>query len=174
MNNPGRRLTPGEIAMARRVFGAAIDYAAVRIHNASWLPFGLQQRHTAMAPNGHIYFRDPLYRTDFSVESAGWAMFFMHEMVHVWQWQLGFSVIWHGLLLALGGGYWRRRAYRYDPLAAPKPLGAYNMEQQGDLIADYFGARCLGLADYQARLPFLDAVLADFLRSGADRGLLPR
>ncbi len=61
-----RPLTPGEVAMARLVFGDAIDYATVRVHARGYLPFGLQPSRTAMAPNGNLYFPRASYRDDFS------------------------------------------------------------------------------------------------------------
>ncbi|CDG81944.1 hypothetical protein [Janthinobacterium agaricidamnosum] len=174
MSTQARPLTRGETAMARLVFRDAIDYARVRVCNRSYLPFGLQNRHTAITPNGNLYFRDPEYRADFSRDDVRGKLFFMHEMVHVWQWQLGYPVMWRGLCLALKGGYFRRRAYRYDAAAAGRPLSSFNMEQQGDIIAHYFAAQHLGLARYAASLPFLNSVLADFLRAPGDIDLLPR
>ena len=47
-----RRMTLGEIAMARRVFGDSIVYSRVWIHCDSYLPFGLQKQNYAMTPNG--------------------------------------------------------------------------------------------------------------------------
>ena len=52
-----RLLTSGEIALAKSVFRSTIPYHKVWIHFDSYLPFGLQDQYTAMAPNGEIYFR---------------------------------------------------------------------------------------------------------------------
>ncbi|MEE4289500.1 MAG: vgr related protein, partial [Erythrobacter sp.] len=63
-----RTLTPGEVDLARTVFGEAIDYAAVRIRRRKWFP--LQPRGVTMAPRGHVHFH-PLgsaYCDDFSRE----------------------------------------------------------------------------------------------------------
>lgn len=159
--------------MARSVFGDAIDYARVRVVRGSFLPFNLQDQNTAMTPRGSIHFMPAQYRLDFSREDAGGKLFFIHEMVHVWQWQLGYNCMLHGLLLALSGGYFRQRAYRYDIRNQPRRLASYNMEQQAELIAHYFGATQLGLASYRAQLPFLRGALEGFLRSPGDAGLLP-
>lgn len=169
-----RPLTAGEIAMARSVFQDAIDYARVRVVRGSFLPFNLQDQNTAMTPRGSIYFMPAQYRDDFSREQAGGKLFFIHEMVHVWQWQLGYSCMLHGLLLAITGGYLRQRAYRYDNSAPGRPLSSYNMEQQGELIAHYFGATQLGVPTMMAGLPFLREALAGFLRLPGDPALLPR
>ncbi len=60
-----RPLTTGEIQMAQSVFLSTIDYSKVWIHRESHLPFNLQDKNTAMTPNGEIYFRDQ-YFDDFS------------------------------------------------------------------------------------------------------------
>jgi hypothetical protein len=87
-----RAMTSGEIAMASRLFGDAIDYHRVRIYNRRYLPFGLQPVNCAMTPNGHIYFHKSRCLLDFSCGSAQARHWFMHEMVHVWQHQLGYPV----------------------------------------------------------------------------------
>ncbi|HET6788845.1 MAG TPA: PAAR domain-containing protein, partial [Aquabacterium sp.] len=104
------------------------------------------------------------------------------EMVHVWQHQWGRSVMGQGLLLAVKGGYGPgAHAYDYDPdQDQGKTFSAFNMEQQGDLIAHYFDARylCNSTAGKRpqrvAMLPFYEAVLADVLRNPADARCLPR
>lgn len=168
-----RPLTIGETAMARSVFRDAIDYARVRVVRGSFLPFGLQDQNTAMTPRGSLHFMPAQYRDDFSREGNGGKLFFIHEMVHVWQYQLGYGVLLHGVLLALCGGYIRQRAYRYNAQAGGI-LSDFNMEQQGDIIAHYFGARQLGIPAYVAKLPQLQDILQGFLLDPSDRALLPR
>lgn len=60
-----RRMTLGEIAMARRVFGDSIVYSRVWIHCDSYLPFGLQKQNYAMTPNGELWYRKQMYRKTF-------------------------------------------------------------------------------------------------------------
>ncbi len=168
-----RPLSAGETDMARSVFQDAIDCTRVRVVCGSFLPFHLQDQNTAMTPRGSLYFMAPQYRDDFSRENASGKLFFIHEMVHVWQWQLGYNCLWHGLLLALLGGYWRQRAYRYDSSVRGTTLASYNMEQQAELVSHYFGATELGLASMTARLPFLREVLGGFLQSPGNPALLP-
>lgn len=168
-----RPLTMGEIAMARSVFRDAIDYERVRVVRGSFLPFGLQDQNTAMTPRGNLHFMPAQYRDDFSVQDHGGKLFFIHEMVHVWQYQLGYSVLLHGALLALRGGYIGQRAYRYTA-SAGGVLSDFNMEQQGDIIAHYFGARQLAIPAYVAQLPQLQEILQRFMLDPSDRSLLPR
>lgn len=50
-----RRLTPCEITLSRFLYKNAIDYSLVKVHNASYFPFGLQNEETAVTPNGELY-----------------------------------------------------------------------------------------------------------------------
>lgn len=173
--NPRRGLTEGEVALARTIFGDAIDYARVTLHARGYLPFGLQHGATTMAPDGNLYLMPAQYRDDFAHEEYGFQLLLIHELTHVWQYQLGYPVLWHGLLIALAGGYLRARAYRYDArlAAGAATFSEFNMEQQADLLAHYFGARQLGLAAHLPRLARLEAVLARFLHDPHDARHLP-
>ena len=72
-----RLLTLGEIKLAQSVFLSTIDYSKVWIHRESYLPFNLQDKNTAMTPNGEIYFRD-LYFDDFSQTTDSFQHLFIH------------------------------------------------------------------------------------------------
>ena len=167
-----RPLTEAEIQYCRKLFGDAVDYARVRIHGRGWFWFGLQMRHTAMAPDGHVWFRPEDFRADFTREPTWRLLWFMHEMVHVWQSQLGYPVKWRGAL-RLG------LSYRYE-LQPDKRLGDFNMEAQGDLLADWFALRWLGepramrQKQYAGDAWLFEEVLGDFLADPADPACLPR
>jgi hypothetical protein len=164
-----RPLTPGEIAMASLLFGDAIDYARVRVHNRRYLPFGLQPKNCAMAPNGSIYFHHSCFLPDYSAGDTTAKHWFMHEMVHVWQHQLGYPVRLRGLF-RLG------LSYRYE-LREGARLADYNMEAQGELLADYFVLKHLGQPHGASRhrsLALYDSVLQHFLPDPASRANLPR
>jgi hypothetical protein len=167
-----RPLTPGEIAMASLLFGDAIDYSRVRVYNRRYLPFGLQPKNCAMAPNGSLYFHQSCFLDDYAAGVPSTRHWFMHEMVHVWQHQLGYPVRLRGTIrLGLG--------YRYE-LREGATLADYNMEAQGDLLADYFVLKHLCRPEamrqqrYRHSLALFDAVLADFLRDPASRTHLHR
>ena len=149
-------LTPGEIALARSVFGAAIDYAAVRIRRRKFMPF--HPRGVTMAPMGHLHFHPEAahYCDDFSAASLSRQAHFIHEMVHVWQAQnLG---RWYLVL--------RRHPWcRYDYAIKPGwTLEQYGIEQQAEIVRHAFllrqGAKVAGVTDkaaYAAILPFTPA-----------------
>ena len=125
-----------------------------------------------MAPNGSLYFHKSCCLLDFSTGTIHARHWFLHEMVHVWQHQLGYAVRLRGAL-RLG------LPYNYE-LAADKTLADYNMEAQGDLLADYFMLRHLRSSvylrqpRYASSLPLYEQVLAGFLADPASPANLPR
>lgn len=146
-----RALTPGEVALARSMFGDAVDYGRARIARRKWWPF--QPRGYAMAPRGCIHFHPQgnLYRDDFAACDLGWQGFFLHELTHVWQHQRGIN-----LLL-------RRHPFcRYGYSFVPgRPLLRYGIEQQAEIVRHAFllrhGRTVVGappLAQYESVLPF--------------------
>ncbi|WP_440029786.1 PAAR domain-containing protein [Chromobacterium amazonense] len=178
-----RPMTAGEIAMAQTVFKNAIDYGQVKIHKGGL--FGQPDRsNNAMTPKGEIHFPSGDYKPDFSTAdiSETFKVWFIHELGHVWQYQLGYSVVWGGIKLGAKGGYSDdgvkgapSPAYRYNLAGADKgkTLPDFNMEQQADLIAHYYAATQLGMPKYAADLPALEKALADFLANPKNPSLLP-
>jgi hypothetical protein len=149
----GRPLTPDEAALARSVFGGAIDYDRVRIHNRPWWP--LQPKRVTMAPDGHLWFHPEggLFCDDFCSSPLSHQALFIHEMTHVWQAQRS-------------GKWWlplmRHPFCRYDYTIVPgRPFARYGIEQQAEIVNDAFllrrGAGVEGKPEqevYEALLPF--------------------
>lgn len=50
-----------------------------------------------MIPNGEIYFPTGIFQTDFASAGIDKISLFMHEMVHVWQHQMGMWIKTRGL-----------------------------------------------------------------------------
>jgi hypothetical protein len=166
-----RLLTAGEIAMASQLFGDAIDYARVRVHNRCYLPL-LQPKNCAMTPNGSIYFHPSRFLPDYALADPPAKHWFMHEMVHVWQHQLGYPVRLRGAVrIGLPYGY---------ELRAGATLADYNMEAQGDLLADYHALKYQGEPSvmrqprYRHSLDLYESVLAQFLLDPGSRASLHR
>jgi hypothetical protein len=168
-----RGLTPGERALAVRVFGDALDPAPVSVRRGKW--FWFQPRGTVMAPDGHIWFHSKgiEWRDDFAAAGLASRTLFVHELVHVWQHQCG-------IRLPLRRMPWAR--YRYLPLRPGKPFGAYGIEQQACIVADaYFiaeGSRVADapdLATYAALIPFAapTSMSAGLLSGGGGSGRSP-
>ena len=146
-----RPLTSAERALAQSVFGSAIDYDRVRLHEGKWWPF--QPRRVTMAPMGHIHFhpRGGLFCDDFCKASPSDQALFIHEMTHVWQYQ-------KGIFLPLK----RHPFCRYDYSLKPGwALERYGIEQQAEIVKHTWmlrqGAHVRGappLSQYESILPF--------------------
>ena len=135
-----RYLAPGEIILARSIFGEAIDYSKVHLFRGKWWPF--QPRNAAMAPDGNIYFHPHAggWSEDFSKEeSLARQGFFIHEMTHVWQAQRGGP-----LYLPLMRHPFCRYSYTLKP---GKPFRRYGLEQQAEIVRHHF------LASHGAQIP---------------------
>ena len=148
-----RPLSPGEIALASSVFGAAIDYRKVTIVRRKWFP--LQPRRGTMAPRGHLHFhpQSPAYFDDFTMASLPTQAHFIHELTHVWQVQERGQ--WY---LILNRPFSRRYDYSLKP---GWKLAQYGIEQQAEIVRHAFllshGIEVAGappLAQYLSILPF--------------------
>ena len=121
-------MTQAEIALAKSIFGNAIDYTSVRLHNRKWAFF--QPRNTVMAPDGHVWFhpKGDAYCDDFCTGPVDAQGLFLHEMTHVWQRQ-------KGIYLPL-----RRHPFcRYGYIIRPgQPFEKYGLEQQAELVRHAF------------------------------------
>lgn len=148
-----RDMTSGEIKMAKSVFGDAINFGekgegnGVGIYDGKWKPF--QPDNRAMAPNGNIYFPGTSYEEDFSnlnsksVSDAN-RRTFIHEMTHVWQYQHGKAVKTRGAalgVLAAVGDPYAYKLYISGDETNLKDLSDYGLEQQADIIGDYYAVR---------------------------------
>lgn len=169
-----RGLTIGEIDMVRTVFKDSIAYAKVKVHRKGYFPFRLQGDGMAVTPNGEVYFVPSDYRPDFSVGTDFQKSWFMHEITHVWQYQLGYPVRLRGAI-RFGLDY----SYELDAI---KKLRHYNMEAQGDILADYFAVAMLNNPkavrnkSKEGKIYLQQAyesTLSDFLLNPSDKRNLP-
>lgn len=132
-----RSLTAGEIALARLVFKDAIDYRDIKVHNRKFVFF--QPNNSGMTPNGHIYVvGDRTYVEDYSLQEKRLRGFFIHEMAHVWQYQRKIlRPITAAIAECLRHRFDYAKAYKYR-LVAGKDLRSYRIEQQAQIIEDYY------------------------------------
>ncbi|RZA32987.1 MAG: Rhs element Vgr protein [Lysobacteraceae bacterium] len=156
--------------MASLLFRDAIDYSRVRIHGRRYMPF--QPKNCCMTPNGSMYFHRSCFLPDYTRGDPTAIHWFMHEMAHVWQHQLGYPVRLRGALrLGLPYGY---------TLREDATLADYNMEAQGDLLADYFVLKFLRKPNamrqqqYRDSLGLYERVLGRFLEYPQNRANLRR
>jgi len=135
-----RHLTEKEIAFLKPWFKDTIDYENVKIHSRPYLPGGLQSDYTAMAPNGHLYMPDTLYREDYTAPDVSLSLksTFLHEMTHVWQFKNNvLNPILEAAKESMKHKFNYNAAYDYV-LEKGKDLVNYGMEQQASIVQDYF------------------------------------
>jgi hypothetical protein len=158
-----RPLSASEIAEAKLVFGASLDYThAFVAEEASWPDFvdrvGASLQKTMRSPDDHNAIT--IGQTSFfpiildtraetiaggGLHDMGWLI---HELTHQWQYRhLGWGYLASALSVQLTLG---RKAYDYQgayptldaALVAAhsegRRLGQFNLEQQGDLARDYY------------------------------------
>ena len=121
-----RRLTPGERALAKETFGAAIDLDRVTILAAPVL------RRAFVAGPALIVWPARSLPDDFSQAPLGAKATFIHELVHVWQAQSGVRL----LLAKLKAGD-SAAAYAYDLAQGPE-FAKLNIEQQAMVVEHAF------------------------------------
>lgn len=124
-----RYLTAGEQALVQSVFNDQLDLCSPQIMASRWVIKGY-----AISPNGNVYFNPADYLPDFSATSLGKQAWFIHEMTHVWQVQQGMRLIRRAVF---------DRRYQYL-LEEGKSFFAYGIEQQAQMVQDYFLKRALG------------------------------
>jgi hypothetical protein len=127
----GRALTLEELALARAVFGDAIDAASVRLRPGGFGRF-------AVTLGSTIYLPAELARSDFARAGPFSQAFLVHELVHVWQWRarpLRTLASW--CRAALTGGYGPGLpAYRYTlPVG---DFGRLGLERQASVVEHLF------------------------------------
>lgn len=188
-----RGLTANERKLVMPIFKDSIDYDKVKIHHGRFIPI-FQPSQTAMTPFGTIHFPDDIYEEDYTSPSRVFPdvisskNLFVHEMAHVWQYQLGYSPFLNGIIIALKGGYFGNRnyihhdgypvanAYEYlSKVQSNQDLSDFNMEQQASIIADYYVNIAHGLINLNAsQLADIRMIIAKFDRNPKDAALLPK
>jgi hypothetical protein len=159
--------------MVRPIFRNAIRYDKVKVHNRKYAFF--QPSNGAITPNGEIYFAPMVFREDFHITRVSEQHFFIHEMVHVWQYQMGYPVKAQGIASAIG--------YGYDYTIKPgMQLSDFPMEGQANIIADYAMYLLFGSALHYSHKKYykpatpqsdLQAVLSKFILNPLDKSNLP-
>lgn len=130
-----RPLTDGEVKLAQSVFGASIDYAAVRVSDQKGVFF--HPHHTAMVIGNTLHARD-CYEPDYSACDAYRRSLFIHEMTHVWQGQNKvLNVIASAVKLQLKHKFNYAKSY-YFTLEEGRDLTSYGLEQQAAIVEEYY------------------------------------
>lgn len=129
-----RKLTEDQIELAREYFGDSIDYSTVNYFSRSPL-WGQEKNSGALAISsfGNIYETD----NDFyeSAHKIAKDNVFIHEMIHVWQWQ-------HGYLVAENQRRPHDNIYQHDINEYENFLD-FGIEQQGVILQTIHANRFL-------------------------------
>ena len=146
---PVRDLTAGEIAMLKLIFKSSLDYGRVKIHGERFIPI-LQD--VPMTPFGETYYIPEDYQPDYSStplqRHVGHSEIyqkntFIHEMVHVWQYQHGMSVVARAISVRACSCLEKcKDPYLYS-LDKGSDLKDFGVEQQAQIIADYYSLKHL-------------------------------
>jgi len=127
----GRSLSSVEIQLANTVFGSSIDYSGVRLIPNAIASF--------VAIGNDIYV--PL---DFTLGNINDNENFIHELVHVWQYQdSGVDVLSESVRLQVGSAIWfgnSKWAYNYE-IGDYEFFFQYNVEQQAWIVQNYYAMR---------------------------------
>ena len=135
-----RRLTPGEIALARGAFGGKIAYGGVRISDGPGNNFAAMiafaRGNSAITLGSAIYFKDDC-SPDFAQGGIAGRKTFMHEMMHVLQYRtLGAAPFLARYFKEFAqAGLKPGAMYAYTPGATA--FGGAMLEAQAEMIGDY-------------------------------------
>lgn len=185
-----RGLTPAEITMSRSIFKGSINYQQVKIcrgnlfHNRTGNAQVLGNNMTFPAD---IYDKYSKGNTDFANADQSHQVWFIHEMVHIWQNQLGSSTLKHGACIFVGGKYFgsggtqngqasnSAKAYDYDIVNDGIDFPDYSLEQQAEVISHYFDILKFGQkAKFYSLKTYYEKCLAYFLKNPNEPLLLPK
>lgn len=189
-----RRLTEKEIIMCRSVFKDSIQYKDVWVVMQG---FVISLLDTAVTPIGRIITiprKEYIENQDFSNAAPSLKHWFIHEMTHVWQNELGFKSL-PKLKRVCRLEYFKTTEsadnttgedlvpYATDLMGRDiyKNFNEFNYEQQGRIIELYFDAKFLKYSQpqrkhHQLSIKLKDYVmrtLKDFINNPSDKSLLP-
>jgi hypothetical protein len=136
-----RRLTAGEIALARAAFGGRIDYARVRLRDGPGVhPFALAafaNGNPAITVGSTVYFKQD-YSPDFAAPGQNRESF-IHEMTHVWQYHEMGSLAFFSRYLAEFARSGRKAGKMYE-YGEEERFADAMLEAQAEMVGDYSAA----------------------------------
>jgi hypothetical protein len=141
------------------VFGPAINTDTISVVQSPAVPF---QGDNAVSPYGNIQVSEnsSIYSEDYSKTTVGLQGLFVHELTHVYQYQNGVDVAALGLPLQATRLFFQN-PYALPPIDENTDFNSLNIEQQGDLVRNYYYKLVYGnpndptpLSVYQHILPF--------------------
>ncbi len=155
-----RPLTSAEKSLVRSVFGSSITFSNVKITNTVGLNSGYW---VSKVPTGYLVNVGTTFYAGLTASSNG-RLTLIHEMVHVWQGQHNVpftsnSALHQALSVAQTGS----TSGAYDYGTAGKQWNKYNVEQQADIVRDWYAG---GKRTSSTLYPYI----RDNVRSGRPNG----
>lgn len=150
-----RPLTDQEIETTRQVYGDSLPWARIRIFHGSYV--ARLATWVRRAPTAVVTMRVVHVPSTFDTSAIPGQAWLVHELMHVWQGQhTGPSSMARALVgqLSAGYAYGGQSALRRH---AARGLQAFNPEQQGDIMRDYYRHLAAG-TDVRAYLPYVEQV----------------
>jgi hypothetical protein len=150
-----RRLTAGEIALARTVFGDEPPYEKVRLRRGAGMnaaaAIAFMRGNPAITLLRTIYFKTP-WHEDFSAADARAKADLIHEMTHILQYKrlgaIGFGLRYARELAAHGF----KPGRLYDYRAAKTKFPSATLEGQAEMVGNYVEAKLGGKAAAMAEI----------------------
>ncbi|MFW5707000.1 MAG: hypothetical protein ACOC12_03680 [Bacteroidota bacterium] len=133
-----RSMTSAEITEAEKVFGNRIDYARVRIDEYSLIAWIGMKNKKATQMGVTTFYTINFSRKINPAPGTSDMAWLIHELVHVWQYrQLGAVYMTRALYAQYSDGY---NYHGIEKLFENRDRGlaAFNLEQQGEILADYY------------------------------------
>ncbi|WP_201598798.1 hypothetical protein [Psychrobacter vallis] len=182
-----RKLTSGEKQMARTMFQGSINYDLVFIcrggifHDVTGNARTLGNEITLPSKSYDNY-------PDFSNNSVSQTKknWFIHEMAHIWQYQLSYNTLLAGACIFARGDYFgedaqhngkavnKPMAYNFHIVKDNKNFPNFNMEQQAEIIAHYYDISIRKTrSDYYQYRDDYYKILKAFFSDPFNRDLLP-
>lgn len=132
-----RPLTENETKLAQTVFGDSLNYKNIKVFNRylfGWKPDGA----IARMWNGNIYAIGKDIRSqDYAQEDIPARSLFMHELTHAWGYKNIPAFTLKGIAAIINEDFNYSALYRYD-LSDGKKFLDYNLEQQAEIVEDYY------------------------------------
>jgi hypothetical protein len=136
-----RGLSEAEIAIAREIFGDALDYSRIKLFdrlNYATIPAKLVLGFQGIAetPNGNIYYQDNNYYSADMTHDPEKSSILLHELAHAWQHQTRKQLLLLAIREYIDAGYDYKALYDYDIIDS-KNFSQMGIEQQASVIEDY-------------------------------------
>lgn len=136
-----RGMTPGEMKIARSIYGNAIDYKKIKLWNRPGYFYLFGQGYGAFVPSPESIY---LMASEFHVADLSADLkkqrILIHELAHIWQRIKGRIGYWTWLRELLRHNYNYQMTYQFQ-LIPGRNFDFFNHEQQAGIVESYFSIR---------------------------------